>query len=351
MTESKPDRITMAVSWAAACGGCDVSLLDVEQHLLEFTEVAEIVYWPVAMDFKREDLAARPDGSIDVGVFNGALRTTEQLADAELFRRKCRLLVAYGACACFGGIPGLGNLAGPEQILDVVCRATPSTDNPDGTRPQASYVPPESPARPPLRLPTLLDAVYSLPSAVAVELSVPGCPPPTERVLELLELVRRYRATGEWPPTGTVLASDKALCASCPRNERRAGRRMAAVVRPHEVIADRDRCFLDQGLLCLGLATRAGCGASCIAANMPCRGCFGPTADMLDPGAEALSAIGSIAGPGTENFVPAHEMKKAIRAIRDPAGTFYRFTLPSAFVGRRIDDSPKAAPRPDETES
>ncbi|MBW2522726.1 MAG: oxidoreductase [Deltaproteobacteria bacterium] len=336
------DKITMAVSWAAACGGCDVSLLDIEHHLLELAELADIVYWPVAMDFKRAELEARPDGSIDIGIFNGAIRTSEQLADAELFRKKCKLLVAYGACASFGGIPGLGNLVGLQRIVDEAYAETPSTDNPDGVRPVERWPLAGDADGPTLRLPSMLDAVHSLPQAVDVDVIMPGCPPPMERVLDLVAVAKRYAESGELPPEGAVLASDKALCDQCPRNEGRAGGRLAQVVRPHEALADRDRCFLDQGMLCLGISTRGGCGATCITANMPCRGCFGPTDAMLDPGAEALSAIGSIAGPPTENFVQAHEMKKAIRAIRDPAGTFYRFTLPSSFIHRFTPDEPRA---------
>ena len=73
---------------------------------------------------------------------------------------------------------------------------------------------------------------------------------------------------------------------------------------------------------------------------MPCRGCFGPTPDLLDPGAEVLSAIGSIAGAANENDVPNHEMKSAVRSLRDPAGTVYRFTLPTAFLSRAVSDRP-----------
>ena len=86
------NKVRMAVSWAAACGGCDVSLLDIEEHLLALADLADIVYWPVAMDFKRDDLEAQPDGSVDFGLFNGAIRTSEQAEDARLFRRKCRWL-------------------------------------------------------------------------------------------------------------------------------------------------------------------------------------------------------------------------------------------------------------------
>jgi len=331
------DKLKIAVGWAAACGGCDVSLLDIEEPLLELAEIAEFVYWPVAMDFKHHALEALPDGSVDVGVFNGAIRTSEQRDDALLFRRKCKVLVAYGACASFGGIPGLGNLATRDQLLDVAYAETASTDNPDGVRPQSSC----KVGAHQLTLPAFLDRTASLGQVVNVDLSLPGCPPPTPRILDMVGALKEYLRSGGLPPRGTVLASDKALCDECARNAGRRGGRIDAFKRPHELVADRDACFIDQGLVCMGLATRGGCGATCIDANMPCRGCFGPTADMLDPAAEAISAIGSIAGAANENDVPAHEMKKTVRGLRDPAGTFYRFTLPSSFVGGAVVDGPR----------
>jgi F420-non-reducing hydrogenase small subunit len=327
----------LALYWSASCGGCDVSLLDIESHLLDLTQVAEIVYWPVAMDFKREDLARLPDGAVDFGLFNGAVRTSEQKEEAELFRRKCKVLVAYGSCACFGGIPGLANLSNREQVLDVAYGTTPSTENPEGLRPETEW----SVNGHQLTLPAFLDTVQSLSHVVNVDLFLPGCPPPTERILDLLDRVTRYAADGEIPVPGTVIGLDKALCDVCPRNESRSGGRLTTISRPHEIEADTSRCFLDQGILCMGIATRGGCGATCIEANMPCRGCFGPTSQMLDPGAEVISAIGSIAGDANENDVAAHEMKKTVRSVRDPAGTFYRFTLPSAFLNRAVRDEPK----------
>ncbi len=331
------DKIKIAVSWAAACGGCDVSLLDIEERLLDLVAIADIVYWPVAMDFKREQFAALADQSVDIGLFNGAVRTSEQAEDAELFRNKCKLLVAYGSCACFGGIPGLANLADAEAIFGVAYDSTPSTENPNGLRPQTE----SQTAAGTLSLPAFFDTVYSLAQQVNVDALLPGCPPPTERVLDLVNLAAHYAKTGELPAAGAVIAEDKALCDSCPRNESRQTGRITQIHRPHEIIADQARCLLDQGILCLGIATRGGCGGSCIAANMPCRGCFGPTAEMLDPGAEALSAIGSVTGEANENDVAAHEMKKAIRSVRDPVGTFYRFTLPSSFIQRAVTDKPQ----------
>jgi F420-non-reducing hydrogenase small subunit len=330
------DKIKLVVSWAAACGGCDVSLLDIETELFTLVAIADIVYWPVALDFKREQLFALPPKSVDIGLFNGAVRTSEQREDALALRERCKLLVAYGSCACFGGIPGLGNLADREQILDVVCGSTPSTDNPAGLRPQTEH----RTAAGTLSLPAFLDAVSSLPALVDVDVLMPGCPPPTARVLDLVGVARAYATDGTLPPAGTVLASDKALCTECPRGSSRQAGRMTRIVRPHEVLADPDRCFLDQGMVCLGLGTRGGCGASCIGANMPCRGCFGPTAEMLDPGAELVSAFGSLAGEANESFVAPSEMKKVVRSFRDPVGTFYRFTLPSSWLGRARMDKP-----------
>jgi len=88
----------------------------------------------------------------------------------------------------------------------------------------------------------------------------------------------------------------------------------------------------------MGPFTRGGCGGKCINANMPCRGCFGPTERMLDPGAEALSAFGSIVGAGGEDALTIPEMKAAVNSIKDPVGTFYRFTLPTAIINRTLKD-------------
>ena len=331
------DKLKIAIYWAASCGGCDVSLLDIEDNLFDLTAMADILYWPVAMDFKLDDLRALPEKSLDIGLFNGAVRLSEQQEGAELMRSKCKILVAYGSCACFGGIPGLANLADRERIFDVAYRDTVSTENPEDTRPQKLH----REGSHELTLPDFFDTVRTLDQTVEVDAYLPGCPPPTERILDLVGIVRDYAEKGVVPPSGAVIAHEKALCDSCPRNATRRGTRLAKVNRPHELLADPSVCLLDQGILCLGIVTRGGCGATCIQANMPCRGCFGPTPTSLDPGAEAISTIGSIAGEANENDVNANTMKKAVRSIRDPAGTFYRFTLPIGFMNRAVEDKPQ----------
>jgi F420-non-reducing hydrogenase small subunit len=87
-----------------------------------------------------------------------------------------------------------------------------------------------------------------------------------------------------------VLAPDVALCESCPRKHSKPDQfSLPAFKRPHQVLIDEEQCLLTQGLVCLGPATRGGCGSRCITGNMPCTGCFGPTSRVRDGGAKAFS--------------------------------------------------------------
>ncbi|MFC1707970.1 oxidoreductase [Planctomycetota bacterium] len=329
-------KIKIAVSWAAACGGCDVSLLDIEERILWLASVADVVYWPVAMDFKRTDLASYGEGEIDVGILNGAVRLSEQEHDARLMRSRCKVLVAYGACAAFGGIPGLANLHSREAILDTAYRDTASTENPEDLRPATGT----EVCGCKLDLPEFHHTVKAQSHVVPIDYVVPGCPPTMERVLDTVNLIVSYARSGSLPEKGTVVASAKALCDECERVSTRTAKRITKVRRPHELVADPGLCFLEQGLLCMGIATRGGCGGACIGVNMPCRGCFGPTEAMLDPGAEALSAVGSIAAVTNEDDAQTHQRMAPIRSIVDITGTFYRFALPSATIFRALEDTP-----------
>jgi F420-non-reducing hydrogenase small subunit len=97
-------KLKIGMYWAASCGGCDISLLEIGPHLLELIAAADVVFWPCAADFKYKDVAAYPDGYIDVCFFNGGVRNSEQEQVARLLRAKSKTLAAYGACACDGGI-------------------------------------------------------------------------------------------------------------------------------------------------------------------------------------------------------------------------------------------------------
>ena len=105
-----------------------------------------------------------------------------------------------------------------------------------------------------------------------------------------------------------------------------------AVVSVHELeTIDPEQCFLEQGVLCMGPATRAGCEALCVNGNMPCSGCFGPTSRVKDYGGKALSAIASIVDSDDED-----EIDRILEGIPDPIGTLYRYSLPASLLRRKV---------------
>jgi F420-non-reducing hydrogenase small subunit len=311
-------KLQMAIYWGAACGGCDVAVLDLNERVLDIAELADIVFWPIALDFKYEDVQRMPDRSIDVCLFSGGIRTAENEQLAHLLRAKSAVLVALGACAQLGGIPGLANLSSRRDLLRYVYRETPTTVNPEGTVPLESFTGPLGE----LELPRFLSRVRALDQVVPVDYYLPGCPPSTDRLWEVVAAI----AGGQLPPPGTVVgARDMALCEDCPRvrNEKRiSGFRSLATFVP-----DPETCLLEQGIICCGPATRAGCGATCIAVNMPCRGCYGPLPGVFDQGGKLLSAVASVIDASEPE-----EIDRIVAQVEDPVGTFYRFGLPASLL-------------------
>jgi F420-non-reducing hydrogenase small subunit len=310
----------LALYWAAACGGCDVAVLDTNEKILDIANLVDIVFWPIALDFKYHHVRAMANKSIDLCLFNGAIRSTEQEEIAKLLREKSKVMVAFGACACFGGIPALANFTSRAEIFERVYQEAPSNSNEQKTVPLLKTKVTEGE----LELPELFDTVLTLEQVVPVEYFVPGCPPPVDLILKLVDLY----ATGKLPPVGAVIASDKTCCDECDRTKEE--KKITRFYRPHEIITDPKKCLLEQGIICCGPATRGGCGMRCIKANMPCRGCFGPPAGVADQGAKLISAIASIyQGDGTE------AINKMLEEVVDPAGTFYRFGMADSMLKRK----------------
>ncbi|SFR13611.1 oxidoreductase [Desulfoscipio geothermicus] len=311
-------KLKLAVYWAASCGGCDVAVLDVHEKILDIAAVADIVLWPVATDHKYSDVEKMAPGSIDVCLFNGAVRNSENEHMARMLREKSRVLVAFGSCAVSGGIPALANFKEREDILNRVYQETPSTVNPEGVKPVPESAVPEGT----LHLPEFFGFVHSLDQVVEVDYYMPGCPPTAERIWEVVQAI----VSGNLPPRGaTVGALEKSLCDQCPREKH--DKKIKRFYRTHEIIPDPDRCLLEQGLLCLGPVTRGGCGAQCISANMPCRGCYGPLPGVIEQGAKYISSIGAIIDARTQE-----EVEEILAGIVDPAGTFYRFGMATALL-------------------
>ena len=108
----------IAFYWCASCGGCEEAVVDLGEDLLAVVELVDVAFWPVALDFKREDVEALDDGELAAAFINGAVRTSEQEEMARLLRRKSAAVVAFGSCAMLGGVPGLANLYESRDILD-----------------------------------------------------------------------------------------------------------------------------------------------------------------------------------------------------------------------------------------
>ena len=323
MEDQKP-KLKMGIYWASACGGCCVSVLDVHEKLFDVVAAADLLFWPIALDTKYRDVEAMPDGHLDLTLFNGAIRNSENEHMARLLRNKSRILVAYGSCAHLGGIPGLANFSSREDVFRCVYQESITTPNKSGTRPQVEYEAPEGV----LHLPEFYNDVRTLADIVEVDYFMPGCPPQSERLLEVFGAIV---SGAELPPKGSVIgAGVKAQCEECTR-KKTENKRIRKFYRPWEIMDDGETCFLEQGVLCMGPATRSGCGYRCIKGNAPCRGCYGPTEAETDPGTKMMSAIASV--------IDEKEPEKIagiIDELVDPAGTFYRFSLPSSTLRRKI---------------
>src|SRR5512135_1092453 len=132
------DKPKLAMYWAASCGGCDIAVLNIHETILDVDANFDVVFWPVAIDAKYKDVEAMEAGSILLTLFNGGIRNDENEHIAKLMRKKSKILVAFGSCACEGCIPGLANFSNVNEIIDTAF-STITTDNPTNIRPQASF--------------------------------------------------------------------------------------------------------------------------------------------------------------------------------------------------------------------
>lgn len=335
-------KIKIAQYWGAGCGGCDVALLDIDEKVLGLAEYADIVFWPIAVDTKLKDVEAMPDGYITATLYNGAIRNTENLHVAKLLRQKSQLLISFGSCACFGGIPGLGNVTTAKEILDYVYTRTPSSDqlgaaDKDKVFPQGVTHTKDGD----LDLPVLYETVRTLDQVVDVDYYMPGCPPTVNLIGDFLTAVEKHVKEGApLPPKGTVIASNKTLCDECKR--KKTVKSVQDVHETWDADIDPDKCMIEQGIICLGPATRAGCGAKCLNANQPCRGCMGPTAQVMDQGGSMLSALASVFKvQDKESQLNEEDILRMMKQVRDPLGTFYCYTLPKSIIKRTVTEKKK----------
>jgi F420-non-reducing hydrogenase small subunit len=307
----------VAIALGATCSGCDYSLLDLGSGLLDVTDSVDIVYWPTGIDSKLEDLQAIPDGGVDLILFDGAVVNEDNLEIARLCRRKAKMLAAFGSCGTYGGIPGLINTGSPKKILLEVYQNLPTRSE------KAEPLSFEGEGA----LPKMLGQAYSLDQVVDVDVYLPGCPPPLKLVANLLTDV----LGGKSIPKGTFYASNRAVCYECKRVKE--SKEITSLHRYHEILPDATRCLLEQGIVCMGPATRGGCDAVCCTQNQPCRGCLGPLPNSVDSGSEMISALASVISLQDEN--KDSDYSKMFDGLNDTLGSFYMFTMPKSLLGRR----------------
>jgi F420-non-reducing hydrogenase small subunit len=294
--------VKVAEEWFAICGGCEVTILDIGEPLLDILPKLEFVHMPVIMDHKLFGQTGDQPGpeipEADVGIITGSIRNEENKQLAEEMRKKCKTLIAMGSCACFGGVPALANQFMLEELYEKVYRGSVSTESAD---------------TPSQDIPPLTDRVYALHEVVNVDLKLPGCPTTPEMVVDALTALLEGKE---------LSLPGKSVCDECPTI--RKEKAVASVKRPLEAVEfepgkplDTVRCYMEQGFLCNGPATRSGCGGTektprCIKAYMPCRGCFGPLSDDANPMVDMMGALSSI---GLD-----------VKQIPDRAATFNRFS-------------------------
>ncbi len=293
--------VRLAEEWFAICGGCEVTVLDIGEPLLDVLKQVQIVHMPVLMDHKlfgqTGDSAEMEIPEAEVGLISGGIRNEEHKNLAREMRKKCKTLIALGSCACFGGIPALANQYMTEELLEKVYRGSVTTETNGLPREQ---------------IPPLTDRVYAVHEIVPVDVSLPGCPTTPQMVATALISLLEGKAFS---------LPSKSVCDECPtRREKKAiatlkRRFEAPEFTPGKPLSEM-RCLMEQGFLCLGPATRSGCGGSdgvprCIRAYVPCEGCFGPLTEKANPMVDMMGALSSI------GLDP--------KGIPDRAATFNRF--------------------------
>jgi sulfhydrogenase subunit delta len=220
----------------ASCDGCQLTLLDVEDRLLEIAERFEIVEFA-------EATSRRSSGPFDVLLVEGSIATHDQAVEIARLRAEAKRLVVIGACATAGGIQALRTAAEHEDFRAAVYPVPAYVDSLATARPVAEFVP--------------------------VDAELRGCPIDPGQLLELLASV----AVGRRPQL-----PDQAVCLECKR------RGIPCVV-------------VARGLACLGPVTRTGCGAICPAFGRGCYGCFGPREDANAHGYADALISGAAGGP------------------------------------------------------
>ena len=231
--------VKVAFMQLSSCWGCHQSLLNAHLGLLPILPALDIVYWPAVVDFKLESLIERPDGDVLVGFIEGVARTKKDTENAKLMRQKCAIVVALGACSCYGSVAGLANLYDEEELVKRKFTETESITD-------------KKPKEPTKNVPGFEEYIVNVDEIVNVDVFIPGCPPTTSNIVAAISFL--LTLVGEGPAT---LDKKGCVCDTCNLKDK--------------------GCFLDENILCYGAITAAGCNLMCPNNGDICFGCFRST--------------------------------------------------------------------------
>jgi len=231
--------VKVAFMQLSSCWGCHQSLLNAHLGLLPILPQLEIVYWPAVVDFKLESLKSRPNADILVGFLEGVARTKKDTENIKLMRQKCAIIVTIGACSCYGSVAGLANLYDKDELVRrKFIEADSITD--DGPKEPMKYVP------------GFEEFIVNIKDIIDVDMFIPGCPPTTDNIIAAISYL--LSLTGKGPDS---LNKDGCVCDTCDLKN--------------------NGCFLNEGMLCYGSITAAGCDLMCPNNGDICFGCFKST--------------------------------------------------------------------------
>jgi NAD-reducing hydrogenase small subunit len=163
----------IASDWICGCAGCHMSLLDMDERILKVIELADLRSTPIT-DLKHPD-----ESGVDVGVLEGGINNSANEEVARNMRKHCKVLVALGDCAVFGGVPAMRNFFTIEESLRRAYVETESTDS-EGMIPHD----------PELAVPMKVHAIQDI---VPVDVFVPGCPPDADTIFYVLSELAQGR--------------------------------------------------------------------------------------------------------------------------------------------------------------
>jgi F420-non-reducing hydrogenase small subunit len=279
--------VTVAEEWLNACSGCEISILNIGVALLDLLPMLEFVHMPVLLDHKyfgqTGEKTAFEIPEAMVGIVSGGVRNEEHKHVLEEMRKKSQVLIALGSCAAYGGIPAQANMFKKEEVFDKVFRHCVSTD---------AAADPSDPDVPPWTA-----SCVALDEVVKVDVTIPGCPPHPDWIVEAITALVLGESSWSLP--------ERSVCDTCPviREKKSVG---GAIKRCFENLEfnpeeglDKMRCINEQGVLCLGPVTLAGCAGKtgvprCVQARTPCRGCFGPIRKGARPMVDMMGSLTSV---------------------------------------------------------